>query len=194
VIITTATDTKDRCWVLYPHLKPITVKGRGPEENLVVGSDDNIVHNKLEQLTKQMECLMTRCVTGKPSVVDSKGEVSNSVQHTCKMFALSTSHSSIIVDSGASDNIFTFGDLLSNFLSDSNYPHFTVVNGLVVPTNSSGIVHIFSKEIEVTVVPGLKTNMLSISKCTDQLGCNVLFTPQKVIFHDLTFGRMIGEG
>jgi hypothetical protein len=64
---------------------------------------------------------------------------------------------------------------------------------LQIPTNGSGRAHIFSKETDVAVVPELKANLLSISKCTNQWDCNIIFTPKKVVFQDQVSGTMIGE-
>jgi hypothetical protein len=184
---------KDQCWMLYPHLKPTTAKGGALDANLAVTPDDHAMHNKFEQLSKQMEFLMSRCTSGKALAAGPQGEVSNSAHHTGKAFALSTSHFSIIVDSDAFDNMFAFSNLLTTFSSKSNYPHVTMENGSVVSTNGFGIAQLFSKEIKVIIVPELKANLLSISKCTNQMDCNVIFTPQKVIFQERASGRMIGE-
>lgn len=127
----------------------------------------------------------------------TNGEVSNAIKHVGKNYVLSTSTSSyskIIVDSGATDNMFTSDKLLTNFQSVNAYPHVVVANGLQIPTNGSGRTQIFSKEIDVTVVPELKANLLSVSKCTNQWDCNVIFTPQKVVFQDRVSGMTIGEG
>jgi hypothetical protein len=185
--------SKDRCWVLYPHLKP--TQNRPKQANVVSHSDSGDVQSKLEQLSKQMEFLMKNCATGgESSHNSSSGEASNIVQRTGNLIALSSSYSKIIVNSGATDNMFTSSELLTKFQPESTYPHVTVANGLVIPTKGSGTTSVFSRDIDVTVVPDLKTNLLSISKCTNQMDCNVIFTPQKVVFQDRTSGKKIGEG
>jgi hypothetical protein len=90
--------------------------------------------------------------------------------------------------------MFTSAHLLTNFSSESNYPHVIITNGSIIPTIGSGLTQLFSKQIEVTVVPEFKANLLSISKCTIQLDCNVIFISQKIIFQDRASGRTIGEG
>jgi GAG-pre-integrase domain len=101
--------------------------------------------------------------------------------------------SQIIVDSGAIDHIFATKSLLSETNNKKHYPHVTAANGLTVPIDGSGITRFFSKEIEAAIVPELKTNPLSISKCINIWNCNVIFTPQKIIFQDRALRMMIGE-
>lgn len=186
--------TKDRCYVLHPHLKP--ARNRPPEGYLAAQPENGNMHHKLEQMTKQIEYLMKNYApsTDSTSAV-TNGEVSNAIKHVGKNYVLSTSTSSyskIIVDSGATDNMFTSDKLLTKFQSVNAYPHVVVANGLQIPTNGSGRTRIFSKEIDVTVVPELKANLLSVSKCTNQWDCNVIFTPQKVVFQDRVSGMTIG--
>jgi GAG-pre-integrase domain len=112
-----------------------------------------------------------------------------------KHFVLTTgSNSHIIVDSGATNNMFSLGKLLSKTQSLSDYPNVTVANGVLVPTCGTGRARIFSKEIDVVIVPDLKVNLLSISKCTNQWNYNVIFTSQKVTFQDRDSEKMIDEG
>jgi hypothetical protein len=109
-----------------------------------------------------MEFLMKKCATGgESSHNSSSGEASNIVQRTGNLIALSSSYSKIIVNSGATDNMFTSSELLIKFQPESTYPHVTVANGLVIPTKGSGTTSVFSRDIDVTVVPDLKTNLLS---------------------------------
>jgi gag-polypeptide of LTR copia-type/Integrase core domain/GAG-pre-integrase domain len=185
--------TKDKCWVLYPHLKP--ARNRPNEVNLTAKPEDNNVQLKLEQMSKQLEFLMkARATNAESSFSGPGGETSNVVKHIGNHLALSiASCSKIIVDSGATDNMFTTNKVLTKWQPENAYSHITVANGFPIPTNGSGKARIFSKEIDVTVVPELKANLLSISKCTNQWNCNVLFTPQKVIFQDRTSGKKIGD-
>jgi hypothetical protein len=92
------------------------------------------------------------------------------------------------------DNMFTSRELFTKFQPQNACPRVIVTNGLVIPTKGSGTTSIFSRDIDVIVVPDLKANLLSISKCINQLDCNVIFTLQKVIFQDRTSGKKIGEG
>ncbi|KAJ3709290.1 hypothetical protein LUZ61_012995 [Rhynchospora tenuis] len=68
--------SKDRCWNLYPHLKP--AKMRTTEAHVAVTTDDHAVQGKIEQLSKQMEFLMSHYNPGK---APAAGENSNSMNH-----------------------------------------------------------------------------------------------------------------
>jgi Reverse transcriptase (RNA-dependent DNA polymerase)/Integrase core domain/gag-polypeptide of LTR copia-type/GAG-pre-integrase domain len=191
--------TKDRCWVLHPNLKPN--RNKSGEAHQVVATGSEGVHKALEQLTKQMDFLMKRCVPDGETGTASKGESNPATTAFAgKILALSANvtdnsvHSKIVVDSGATDNMFSSSKLLTKFQPNTDYSHVTVANGGIIHAKGSGIARIFSKDINVTVVPDLKANLLSISKCTNQLGCNVIFTPQRVVFQDRSSGKTIGEG
>jgi Reverse transcriptase (RNA-dependent DNA polymerase)/Integrase core domain/gag-polypeptide of LTR copia-type/GAG-pre-integrase domain len=185
---------KEKCWVLHPYLKP--ARSQPPEGYLAAQPENGSMQHKLDQLTKQIEYLMKSCApSADPTSAATNGEVSNAVKHVGKHCALSTSsYSKIIVDSGATDNMFVSNKLLTKWQSVNPYPHVVVANGLQIPTNGSGRAQIFSKETDVTVVPELKANLLSVSKCTNQWDCNIIFTPQKVVFQDRGSGMTIGEG
>jgi hypothetical protein len=99
--------TNNRCWVLYPHLK--LAKNKPNEANLKAKHEDNNVQFELKQMTKQLEFLMKTCTgNAEPSFAGPGGETSNVVKHIGNHLALSIgSCSKIIVDSGATDNMFT---------------------------------------------------------------------------------------
>jgi GAG-pre-integrase domain len=178
--------------VLYPHLK--LARTRPNEANLAINPKPDGIQHKLEHITKHIDFLMKKCTSSSDSAHAGSSGESHVAQHIGNEFALSTSFSQIIINSGATDNIFTSSELLTRFQTGTHYPLVTVANDLVIPTKGTGTSRIFSKDIDVTVVLDLKANLLSISKCTNQLGCNVLFTPQKVVFQDRISGRTIGEG
>lgn len=57
-----------------------------------------------------------------------------------------------------------------------------------------GTVNLFSTTCDVLFVPASSSNLLSISKLTKELHCNVIFSHQKVVFQDTFTGRRIGKG
>jgi hypothetical protein len=58
-----------------------------------------------------------------------------------------------------------------------------------------GIPIFFSKNIaNVLYLPTFSSNLLSVSKITNDLNCNVIFSPKSVIFQDRVSGKKIGEG
>jgi hypothetical protein len=105
--------TKDKCWILYPHLKP--TRNRPNEANLRTKIEDSNLQLKLKRMTKQLEFLMKTCATnGESSFAGPGGETSNVVKHIGNHIALSTALcSKIIVDSGATDNMFITNKILT---------------------------------------------------------------------------------
>jgi Reverse transcriptase (RNA-dependent DNA polymerase)/Integrase core domain/gag-polypeptide of LTR copia-type/GAG-pre-integrase domain len=103
-------------------------------------------------------------------------------------------NSDIVVDSGATDHMFNSTRLIYQTSNNLPYPYITVANGKNVPITGLGRTKIFQKDTNAIIVPELKTNLLSISKCTNEWDCNVLFTSQKVVFQDKNSGKKIGEG
>jgi GAG-pre-integrase domain len=100
----------------------------------------------------------------------------------------------LVINSGASDNMVYSDTGLVQINKNCAYFHVLVVNGQKVSTKGKGKLNIFKREIDVIVVPDLKSNLLSVSKCTNNWNCNVIFTPQKVLFQDKVSRKMIGEG
>jgi GAG-pre-integrase domain len=183
--------SKERCYVLHPHLKPS--RNRSNEANMTATFENDGIQHKLEHITKQVDFLMKKCITDSELANAGPSGESHVAQHTGNVFALSTFFLKIIINSRATDNMFTSSELLTKFQPGISYSHVTVANSPVIPTKGTGIARIFSKDIGITVVPNLKTNLLSISKCTNQLGCNILFTFQKAVFQDRNSGRTISE-
>jgi Reverse transcriptase (RNA-dependent DNA polymerase)/Integrase core domain/gag-polypeptide of LTR copia-type len=197
--------TKDRCWVLHPHLKP----SRNPREAHLVASyeastgagasDKNNtsagglaeLQVQMSQLNRQMHALLNAQTPQVGGSITGSTAMTNLSGNTLTFFT--KSNSNIVVDSGATDHMFSSNRMLNQTV-DNDYSYVTVANGTKVPTNSKGKTKIFSKDINAIVVPELKANLLSVSKWTNECNCNVLFTPQKVIFQERTTGRTIGEG
>lgn len=177
--------TKDRCWVLHPYLKP--TKFKNVEAKAVVHAEntatsDNNFQNQLDLLNRQLQTLMeshTRATVATGVSGSTSADLVKTRFNIGNCFALSSVHNSqVIVDTGATDNFFSS----SQFLSNTTYSHVIVANGTAVPTKGIGKTEIFKREIDAVVVPDLKTNLLSVSKCTNLWNCNVIFTPQKEMF------------
>jgi Integrase core domain/GAG-pre-integrase domain len=194
--------TKDRCWVLHPHLKP--AKFKNTEAKTVVHTENSTAavgknfQTQLDHLNRQLQALMES-----HSKISETAGTSNSASaelvkaelNIGKCYALSSVHNSqIVVDTGATDNLFNSAQFLTNTSPTATYSQVIVANGTTIPTKGTGNTELFERKIDVVVVPDLKTNLLSISKCTNLWNCNVIFTPQKVVFQDRISGKKIGEG
>lgn len=103
-------------------------------------------------------------------------------------------NSSIIVDSGATDHMCSSSQVVSDIQPGLDCQTVTVANGVKIPTMGTGSVNLFSRKTDVLVVPDLKTNLLSMSKCVKDWNCDIIFTLDKVMFQDRITKKMIGEG
>jgi Reverse transcriptase (RNA-dependent DNA polymerase)/gag-polypeptide of LTR copia-type/Integrase core domain/GAG-pre-integrase domain len=99
-----------------------------------------------------------------------------------------------IIDSGASDHMTCNLENLQIRKEEKNQ-FVTIANGQKIPIHGSGNTHIFSKNIaNVLYLPTFTSNLLSVSKITNDINCNVIFSPKSVIFQDRISGKKIGEG
>ena len=127
------------------------------------------------------------------SVVDSF----NMSAHLIKFNAFSTSNKKLwIIDSGATDHMTGCLELLQNLTTKNiKKASVTVANGIQVPIEGIGETNFFEKTItNVLYMPSFTSNLLSVSKITQELNCKVIFTQKDVIFHDIVTGKKIGEG
>jgi Integrase core domain len=100
-----------------------------------------------------------------------------------------------VIDSGATDHMTGSLDLLQNNSKAHNYRPVIVANGSQVPIDQIGTTNILSNNISgVLYLPNFTSNLLSVSKITKELNCNVIFSPTNVVFQDIVTKRTIGEG
>jgi Integrase core domain len=86
-------------------------------------------------------------------------------------------------------------DLLQNNNKAHNYRPVIVANGSQIPIDQIGTTNILSNNISgVLYLPNFTSNLLSVSKITKELNCNVIFSPTNVVFQDIVTKRTIGEG
>jgi hypothetical protein len=84
---------------------------------------------------------------------------------------------------------------LQNFKKVIDPQHVVVANGHKAQIYGIGTTLIFAKNIKnILCLPDFNSNLLSVGKITQDLNCNVIFSPKKVIFQDRVSGKMIGEG
>jgi Reverse transcriptase (RNA-dependent DNA polymerase)/Integrase core domain/gag-polypeptide of LTR copia-type/GAG-pre-integrase domain len=190
--------SNERCWVLRPHLRPTRSKPREANwcapattsttsEDTTAAANNSGMEAKLNDLARQVQLLIqAQKSTSGPEVVNAVKTNGNVL--TCD------NHLKLIIDSGASDNMVYNENRLTQVDNTCAYSHVLVANGQKVPTKGKGKLNIFQKETDAILVPNLKSNLLSVSKCTNDWNCNIIFTPQKVLFQDRISGKMIGEG
>ena len=101
-----------------------------------------------------------------------------------------------ILDSGATDHMTGNRNLLRSFRTLENDQYFTVANDEKIKIKGWGMISILNKNFlqDVFYIENCTVNLLSISKLTKELNCQIIFDQDNVIFQDQITKEKIGEG
>jgi len=84
---------------------------------------------------------------------------------------------------------------LENITQVHNPQHVIVANGDKVKIHGIGTTRFLTKNVkDILYLPDFNSNLLSVSKITQELNCNVIFSPNKLTFQDRESEKTIGEG
>ena len=105
-------------------------------------------------------------------------------------------HDLWIIDSGATDHMSNKLDNIHDFKSFVKPTFVSVADGKGAYVKGKGKINLLSDKIvsDVLFVPSFPFQLLSVSKITSTLNCEVILTSSKVVFQDLVTKEMIGEG
>ncbi|WZZ50900.1 hypothetical protein YC2023_051007 [Brassica napus] len=98
----------------------------------------------------------------------------------------------LIVDSGASHHMISDENLIKDI--EPTHGHVMIANGDKIPIKGIGKLKLFNKESRAFYMHEFTSNLLSVKKCTNDLQCNVIFSPNDVKFQDIESSRLIGKG
>jgi hypothetical protein len=86
--------------------------------------------------------------------------------------------------------------LLKNYHNLISDQYFTVANNERIEIKGWGMISVFSKKYlqDVFYVENCSVNLLSISKLSKELNCEIVFKEKIMIFQDLITKEKIGEG
>jgi hypothetical protein len=101
-----------------------------------------------------------------------------------------------VLDLGATDHMTGNQNMLNNYRKINSDQFFTVANNEKHKIEGWDMVSIFSKIFiqDVFHVNNCLVNLLSISKLSKDLNCEVIFKMENVIFQDLLTKEKIGKG
>jgi hypothetical protein len=100
-----------------------------------------------------------------------------------------------ILDSGATDHIFYNKDLLTSLKEIRNDQYVLVANGMKTKIDGTEEIELFSTKLKnILYISSFLTNLISITKLTQELNCNSIFSSINIIFQDREIGKIIGEG
>ena len=98
----------------------------------------------------------------------------------------------LVVDSGASHHMISDTSLIRDI--EPTNGHVMIANGDKIPIRGIGKLKLFDKDSKAFYMPDFTSNLLSVKKCTTDLNCNVIFSPNDVKFQDIESSQLIGKG
>ena len=187
--------TKDKCWILHPHLKPAKFKTQaqvhlaeersdqaqagsskqGEELAMVAYTNDIVRKSDLEALIKSIAAL-----TNKESGITHLASLPNSPSKT------------LIVDSGASHHMISNPRLINNVKPAGG--SVIIANGDRIPVRGIGDLKLCDKNSKAFFMPEFTSNLVSVKRATNYLNCHAIFGPNSFHFQDIKSGKVIGEG
>jgi GAG-pre-integrase domain len=100
-----------------------------------------------------------------------------------------------VLDSGATDHMTGDKNLLNNYKCHEGKQFVVIANGDRMEILGNDSINFFSKNIQnVLHVKNCASNLISISKITSELNCEILFSSRNVIFQERITKKVIGEG
>jgi hypothetical protein len=100
-----------------------------------------------------------------------------------------------VLDSGATDHMIGNRNILETFNKFSTKQYVTVVNGEKMEILGDGSITIFLRKVSnVFLVKDCASNLLSISRITRELECELIFSSKSVILQKLISKKVIGDG
>ena len=99
---------------------------------------------------------------------------------------------SLIIDSGASHHMIRDAKLITDVKPALG--SVVIANGNKIPIEGVGNLKLFDKESQAFYMPTFTSNLLSVKRVTNDLNCNVIFSPNDVYFQDIKTSKMLRKG
>ncbi|XP_013613452.1 PREDICTED: uncharacterized protein LOC106319615 [Brassica oleracea var. oleracea] len=210
---------KDKCWILYPHLKPqkfrssynearanfsgdvgepstsrtILSANEGGEGKALASSSSTAMRNNQDEAIRRsdIEALIK-------ILKDNSGNTLGTPLHATtsgiSLNALTGNQliKPLVVDSGASHHMISDLNLIKKTVPVLG--NVMIVNGERVPIKGIGDLRLFDKDSKAFYMLSFTSNLLSVKRATNDLNCSVTFTPNNVYFQDIEGSRLLGKG
>ncbi|KAL0876581.1 hypothetical protein Bca101_026286 [Brassica carinata] len=205
---------KNQCWILHPHLKPpkfnrdkegranlsTETSGSGPFEaglSVQVGESGGKALTSYHTAGKNLEPEMIRR-SDIDALIKALKESGNKLGNTLgqsyaahRMPSICDRHKPLIIDSGASHHMISDNHLIKDI--EPAHGHVMIARDKI-PIKGIGSLKLFNKNSKAFYMPKFTSNLLSVKKCTIDLQCNVIFSPNDVKFQDIKISKLIGQG
>ncbi|WZZ78411.1 hypothetical protein YC2023_098983 [Brassica napus] len=116
----------------------------------------------------------------------------NAYRSNCICHHASNASKPLIIDSGASHHMISDTNLIKDIEPTNGC--VMIANGDKIPIKGIGNLKLFDKTTRAFYIPEFTSNLLSVKKCTTDLNCNVIFSPNDVKFQDIESSQLIGKG
>ena len=148
---------------------------------------------QLTELLTQLNSLLQQQTSG---FVHSKFNFNScKINNSFKAANLCHNTNKWIIDLGVTNHMTCNQNKLENITQVNNPQHVIVANGDKVKIHGIGTTKFLTKNVkDILYLPDFNSNLLSVSKITQELNCNVIFSPNKVTFQDRESEKTIGEG
>ena len=194
---------KDKCWILHPHLKPAKFKTDGRANYSGDVGEASTAYRTHEGKGNQDESIKKSDIEALIKALKESGKtlgssLSASYQLPRSLFtAFQVAHESdrvkpLVIDSGASHHMISDLNLIKNITPAVG--NVMIADGNKVPIKGIGELKLFEKESKAFYMPSFTSNLLSVKRVTNDLNCNVIFTPDDVYFQDIDSCRLLGKG
>ena len=181
---------KDKCWVLYPHLRP-REDNREPRANQAsVSGEIQAPETKVQILAESGAAMAASSDLVRRSDLDAliKALKESSGKATLALNTLKP----LIVDSGASHHMISDSKLISDIKPAIG--NVVIANGTKVPVKGVGDLELFDKKSKAFYMPSFTSNLLSVKKATTDLNCYAIFGPHNIHFQDIETSKVLGHG
>ncbi|KAL0641846.1 hypothetical protein Bca4012_102697 [Brassica carinata] len=206
---------RSQCWILHPHLKPTKfMRDREARAHLSDGASEAGTSGAGQAMQEGVgKALTTQHTPGKSTdgemirrsdidalikALKENGNCMNtplglnSLNDLPITLAAKNVIKPLIVDSGASHHMISDTSLIKDI--EPACGNVMIANGDRIAIKGIGNLNLFDKESRAFYMPEFTSNLLSVKRCTTDLHCNVIFSPNDVKFQDIDTRKMIGKG
>ncbi|KAG7583619.1 Integrase catalytic core [Arabidopsis suecica] len=184
--------TKEKCWILHPHLRPS--KWKDPKAHQANWSQETQDTSGPGSSTQANGVGMAMTASSEyvkrsdlDALIKALKESSGNSYH-----ALVQTLKPLIVDSGASHHMISDSRLMNNI--EPALGNVVIANGDKIPVKGIGDLELFDKKSKAFYMPNFTSNLLSVKRATTDLNCYAIFGPNDVHFQDIESSRVLGQG
>ncbi|KAL0641523.1 hypothetical protein Bca4012_102753 [Brassica carinata] len=193
---------KNQCWILHPHLKPakfsrekdgranVSYAGSEPGSSSDSKALVTYIPQPSLQNNRENEYLRRSDIDSLIKMLKENGNTLGTLGYS--FGALYKLFKPLVVDSGASHHMISDTSLIRDI--EPTNGHVMIANGDKIPIRGIGKLKLFDKDSKAFYMPDFTSNLLSVKKCTTDLNCNVIFSPNDVKFQDIESSQLIGKG